>query len=302
MRDRLKFGVAITVLGAVLWGLMGTCSQYLTNIRGIDVSFLVVSRLTISGIILSAFTAVKNRDSLRIFKDKKDTLLLIAFALGGLLFCQFSYSKAIYYTNAATATVLQYLGTIFIAIYVCVKETRLPRKFEVVSIFLAIFGTFILSTRFNLKVMAISPIGLFWGIAAAVGLSTYSTMPHGLIKKYGAIAVTGIGMLIGGIFLLFATRVWNIEVEFDLPMIVAFFIVVIPGTAVAFVAFLKGVNIVGPMRGSILATIEPIASLFFSWILLGQKVVPVDLLGIGVVLSAVLIQSIFSNKVNRKNN
>nr|WP_252904420.1 EamA family transporter [Secundilactobacillus silagei] len=60
---------------------------------------------------------------------------------------QFSYFMAIKHGNAPTATILQFLGPIFIIIYVAIRHWRMPRRIDVISMLIALLGTYLLVTK-----------------------------------------------------------------------------------------------------------------------------------------------------------
>lgn len=49
---------------------------------------------------------------------------------------------------------------------------------------------------------------------------------------------------------------------------------------------------VGPVNGSLLASIEPIASVFFAVWLVNERFYPIDFLGMALILGAVLLISL----------
>ena len=53
--------------------------------------------------------------------------------------------------------------------------------------------------------------------------------------------------------------------------------------------YLEGVALIGPVQGSLLASAEPISSVFFSIILLGEVFEGIDILGIVFILIAVYL-------------
>lgn len=96
-------------------------------------------RLFFAGILLiGAGFAVNGRKNLEIFKKRQDAVHLLAFALCGITFCQFTYFMAIQASNAGTATVLQYLSPILILMVVCLRGRRLPRGLEILAIGLSL--------------------------------------------------------------------------------------------------------------------------------------------------------------------
>jgi len=103
----------MALAGGTCWGFSGCCGQYLFEQKGIEAPWLVAVRLFFAGIILVlAGFKLHGRDNLRVFRKKRDTIHLLAFAIFGITFCQFTYFMAIQASNAGTATVLQYLSPI----------------------------------------------------------------------------------------------------------------------------------------------------------------------------------------------
>ncbi|KXO16545.1 DMT family transporter [Peptoniphilus sp. GNH] len=296
-KKRYKLGIIMTLLGAINWGLSGTLGQFLLQVDEVNPAWISSIRLTCAGIILIIFSLFKQKKkSFDIFKNKKDVLVLLFFAVFGLMATQLTYLKTIFYTNAATATVLQYTGAVMVVFYVCIVEKRLPSLGESLAIFLAMLGTFVLTTHFNIHNLVISKEGLIWGLVSALCLMTYTILPSKIISKYGPEPVTGFGMLIGGIILTLSARTYAMSYSGDIYFYLALAGMVIMGTALAFYLFLSGVNLVGPLTGSLLATIEPVASVFFSAVLLGHKTGLIDMSGIGIILLAVICLSLAGNK------
>lgn len=113
-------GVIFTLAGGCLWGLSGSCGQYLFTNYQVNSSWLTVVRMLVAGVSLVLFALLRQRDkAIGIWKVKGDAVQQVVFALGGLMFCQYAYLTAISYSNAATATVLQYLGPVLIMLLVC---------------------------------------------------------------------------------------------------------------------------------------------------------------------------------------
>ena len=287
-KKHLVKGFFLTIFGAISWGFSGTCGQYLMTVKNLDSKYIANTRLFFAGLILILISILKDKkDTFKIFKNKKDTITLIVFGIFGMLACQYSYLQAIYYTNAPTATVLQFLSSVFMIIGVCLIDKRLPKKIELFAISLAVLGTFTLATHFNLNNLVITPTGFLWGIISALSVVVYSILPLKILKKYSSIIVTGFGMFIGGVFLGLIVKPWNINIDFDLMTILGLIAIIVIGTIFAFTCFLAGVSIIGPVKGSLIAGLEAISSLIFSILLLGESFGAYDLLGMALILTAV---------------
>ena len=55
-------GMIITIVGAVCWGISGTCSQYLCSVQGMDSRWVTQIRLICAGIILVIYSLIRERE------------------------------------------------------------------------------------------------------------------------------------------------------------------------------------------------------------------------------------------------
>ena len=221
---------------------------------------------------------------------------MVIFAIFGFVLSQFTYMKTISLSNAGTATVLQDLGPVFVMIFVCICAKRLPSKIEFFTIFLAFFGVVVIATHLNYKTLVLSPECLLWGILSAVGLLLYTVIPKQLIEKYGAMPVSGFGMLIGGIVLGIFIKPWNMNVTFTPEVIFYVLVMIVLGTVIAYTFYLQGVQDIGPVNASMLACIEPISASLFAHFWLGTKFIYIDLIGFAMILSTVFILGFSKDK------
>lgn len=283
-------GCILTVTGGILWGLSGTCGQYLLQIKGLASEWLVPYRLFFAGLILLTFCYTQNgRKVFNIWKDRRDAAEILIFGIVGMSMCQFTYFSAIEYSNAGTATVLQYLGPVLIVVYVSLRNHRLPAKQEVAAVIFAVIGTFLLATHGKLYALVISKEALFWGLLSAVALAVYTTQPGRLLGKWGAMMTTAWGMIVGGILLCGVFRPWNTAVRIDFGVLGGMAVVILIGTVVAFTLYLEGVRLVGPKKGSLFAAVEPVAATVFSVIWLHEAFALVDLLGFLFIISTIFM-------------
>jgi len=289
-----KYGALVAIIAAVLWGFSGTCSQYIFEHFPLDVGHMTSLRMVTSGIIVVVcgltVGRVKGSSSMTdIWKSQRDVAELLAFAVFGIMLCQLSYLKAIYWTNSGTATILQYTGPVLIMAITCAMAHRLPTKKEVTAILLALTGTFLLATHGNINTMVMTPEGLMWGILAACTLVTYNMLPQRLIKRYGSMCITGYGMVIGGTVLSLLTRVWTCDFTQDIRLFLAFGAVVIFGTVLSFTMFLWGVAQIGPVKASLIASIEPVAATVFMIVWLGESFHHMDFIGFTCIFLTVFL-------------
>ncbi|HHK6808116.1 TPA: DMT family transporter [Streptococcus pneumoniae] len=291
MSNSLK-GTLLTVVAGIAWGLSGTSGQYL---MAHEISALVLTnlRLLIAGGILMLLSYATAKDKILVFlKDRKSLLSLLIFALIGLFLNQFAYLSAIQETNAGTATVLQYVCPVGILIYSCIKDRVAPTLGEIVSIIFAIGGTFLIATHGQLDQLSMTPAGLFWGLFSALTYALYIILPIALIKKWGSSLVIGVGMVIAGLVALPFTGVLQANIPTSLDFLLAFAGIILIGTVFAYTAFLKGASLIGPVKSSLLASIEPISAVFFAFLIMNEQFYPIDFLGMAMILFAVTLISL----------
>ena len=99
-------------------------------------------------------------------------------------------------------------------------------------------------------------------------------------------------MIIGGVVLGIIGRVWNISASLDIYGYLAMAgIIIIIGTVLAFSMYLIGVNLIGPMRASLIAAVEPLSATICMCLWLHSPFTLMDVLGFIMVMSTIFILS-----------
>lgn len=293
---RNAIGYVVTAVAALCWGASGVSADYLMTSHGIELTLVSFFRMFVSGILTLGFALARARrvtpQHRELVTARRNWLPLVSYAIFGLAACQISYMEVIRASNAGTGTVLQYLGLILIVVWVCLSHRRWPGASETVAILLALAGTFLLSTHGSLDTLALTPVTLAWGAIAALTLATYTLLPARLIASYGAELVVGYGLLIAGAGVGLAGRVWRYSITWTPDVIVAMTVTVVLGTAVAFTAYLWGVDRIGPVRASLIGSVEPIAATTFSALFMGTTYTGIDIVGMTLIVGAVVTISV----------
>lgn len=286
----MKQGILFAVIGTVTWGLNGAVTQFLFMHYTVNSAWLTTIRMIVAGLVLVLTILPTHHTQLRqLFSDSHEVLRLCAFAIFGLLWCQYSYLTAIKYSNSGTATVLQTLCIVFMAIFLAIRHRKLPVRRETISIILAFSGVFLIATNGNPAAMIISPEGLFWGLMAAIGAVSYPLLSHDLAWRWHASVVNGPSMIIGGAVLLCALQLWNDTPALDFIGWLAVAFIVIIGTAVSFTFFVRGIAIIGPMKATLIGTLEPVIATIVSALWLSTEFHLIELVGFVFILTTVFL-------------
>jgi drug/metabolite transporter (DMT)-like permease len=174
---------------------------------------------------------------------------------------QYTYFEAIQAGNAASATLLQYLGPIFITVYVALRKRQLPRQKEIVAVGFAVVGTGLLVTNGRLDGLTISLSAVIWGLASAVTAAFYTLYPARLLHKWSSGIIVGWGMLIGGAGMNVVHPLWRTtgQVWTGTAWLLIVFVVIF-GTLLAFYWYLDSLRYLKPTETSLLASAEPLAA------------------------------------------
>ncbi|HFI0463761.1 TPA: DMT family transporter [Streptococcus suis] len=294
MKETLK-GYLYTIFAAIAWGFSGICGEILLKSHQVDAGWLTSVRMLIAGVCLLAYVWIKPNIriiNLALVSKKGNWLTLFAFAVFGLFMLQYPFIMAIQHSNAGTATMLQYLGPGLIVFYMCAKDKRLPHIIEVVALVFTLIGTAVMATDGQFSNLSLSPATLFWGLASALGILLYTVIPMRLIAKYNATVVITYGFLIGGLITGIGFQIWEKSVGYDLNLILLVVLMSVVGTVLAFAIYLEGVAIIGPIRASMIACLEPVSAVFFSVIFLGHRFRPMELIGMVLLLLGVTMISL----------
>lgn len=290
--DQTK-GMFFAILAGCLWGLSGVIGQYLLQTVQINTAWMIAIRMWLPGAILLGICYHKyGKDIFLPLKHRKDIIRLTNFSVFGILVSQLCYFLTVKYSNAATATILQYLYPIIIAIILTIHLKKPPSFYVILSIILAVTGTFCIITNGSIYEITLPPKALLFGGISIVGSVIYTLYPIPLLQKYNTSIIAGWGMLIGGILLNFFYPFWHLENHLSFINWIELMIVIFGGGMFGFLFYLIGIKLLGSTKGSILATVEPLSAVFFSVFLLNVRFTLIDWIGTACIISMIIILAV----------
>ncbi|MBD7944075.1 DMT family transporter [Psychrobacillus sp. FSL K6-2684] len=259
-------GIFLIILGSILWGATGPMMEWVLHNSEVTVSFFLTVRLIVAGMSILIFLMLQRKKVFAIWKEPVWLKQLFIFAILGMLGIQYTFIAAIEASNASIATLLQFLGPIYIIMYVSWKGKVFPPKYQVIGIIGTLVGLFLLLTNAQIGGLLISNKALFWGLLLGIAFSIYTVYPARLMKEWGVLVVVGWGMLIGGIVLSTVSQIWNTSQWNELleyPIIIFVVLIIFMGT-IAFVMFLSSMKYITAVETSILSSIEPLTAMIIS--------------------------------------
>ena len=304
-RNRQIEGIVSTLAGAIAWGLSGTCVQYLFTHSAIDSLLLTALRQIGAGIMFMAVLLTHHRPQVnQMLADSDTRRRLLVFGTAGLFLNSTLYATTISYTNAGTATVLQSLNVPMVLALACLTERRLPRPLEIAALLCAALATFLIATGGDPSTLKLPLLGLLFGVATAAAAVFYTTYPKPLFERWGSLATTGIGMAIAGasgLAFWFVTRGLTVgfpALGLDCWGVLA--IVAFVGTFGAYGLFLHGISIVGPVKGNMLGTAEPVSATVITALALGTAFSWADWAGLILMIATIVLVTLQSTQPSKK--
>lgn len=262
MRSR-RNGIILVTIGAAFWGISGTVAKKLFQQYGVDVDWLVTTRLLIAGFLLLTiqFFGKDRSQILSVWKTKTIAIQLIIFGLFGMLAVQYTYMASIEHGNAAVATLLQYLAPVMIIVYLILRKQTVLTLTDMLTVSLALVGSYFLLTNGTISQLSVSTLAVFWGVLSGVALAFYTLYAIPLLKQFDSLVIVGWAMIIGGVALSFIHPPWQIDFKnLNLEVYLYLIFVIVFGTMIAFWFYIESLQSLLPKESSLLGSIEPLAA------------------------------------------
>ena len=287
-------GVLAALAGAVAWGFSGTCVQFLFGSTGIDAVTLTMLRQLGAGMLFLVAILVRERERLMEMLGSRETVKrLIVFGVAGLFLNSVLYAATISFTNAGTATVLQSLNIVFALVVTCLAARRRPAGVELAALACAMLAVFLIATHGDPSSLKMPLAGLLLGLATAAAATFYTMYPKPLFERWGSLAVTGLGMLIGGlsglVVCLATGRLGASFPAFGAGSLGVLAIAIVVGTFGAYGLYLHGVSIVGAVRGNMLGAAEPVSATVISALWLATPFSWADWAGLALMVVTIVL-------------
>ena len=296
MSNKLK-GIIFTLIGGSLWGFSGVCGQYLFQIKNIDPQWLSAWRIFASGLMILIFLIPKEKKNVFNVFSKDIIVPVLIFSFVSVMGCQYSYFMAIYYSNSATATVLEYIAPALVMLFTCISMKKKPSAIQFLALLCAMSGVFIMATGGNVGSLSISAKALFWGLLGGLTYAIYTIQSPTLSSKCGVLHMLGWGNLIGSIPLLIMIHSHLFDCNVDIPFLLAFLGTTVLGSITSFGVFIKGCQLAGSVTGSLCACVEPLSSAIISYLWLGTQLRTTDMIGLILIVATVVIITLDKGKI-----
>ena len=276
-----KKGISLVLIATLFWGMMGVTSRTLAN-SGIDSMSISFFRCLIASIGFSIFLLIFNRKAFSI--DLKGIIVsaLYGIVTFGLSFTTFNI--AVERVPIAVATVLMFTNPIWVTIFNAIffKEKITAKK--AVVILLAITGCILISNIFGVGLENLDIIGLLIGLSTGVLFALQLVIPRFFDGKYSKDSMLIYGFIASAIVLAFFTDFSGVNTAITTnaqPIFVVLNILSIGvlSTFIANIAYVKSTDYIDSGIASVLVALEPVLGSLFAYLVYGETLTALQLLG-----------------------
>lgn len=289
-------GLGWAVLSAASFGLSGSLARSLLDI-GWSPGAVVLARIGGAFLALLVPCLLLLRRTER--PTTRQTGRVLAYGVVAVALAQLCYFSAVQYLSVATALLLEYLAPVLLIGWQWWRSRHRPTRPVFLGAFIAMVGmVLVLDVAHGLT---LDPIGVFWGLGAAVCLCAYFLLSdHGgsdspVSPLLMTTAGTGIGAAVvlaaGGIGLLplsFHRRDTTLA-QFAVAWWVPVLLLVLVTASLAYLTGIVAVRSLGSSIASFVSLSEVIFAVAFAAVLLGQHPGLAQLAGGVLVLTGIAI-------------
>jgi drug/metabolite transporter (DMT)-like permease len=272
-------GILLIALSAASFGTLAIFGRYLYA-AGMDIFTVLFLRFGLAAVLM-AILLMARRESL---PRGKILVQLIGMGALGYVGQSFSYLTAIQYASAGLVALLLYLYPMFVFILsVLVLRERVTWG-KIVAIVLALIGTALTADPAGGDLR-----GILLAIAAALIYSVYIIVGTNVMKHVSAVQSSTVIFASAGAVYGVLTAVNGAHFPTVNSGWLALTGIVLVATVIPVVAFLAGLERVGPTNAAMLSTLEPVVTVLLAAWLFQERLTPVALLGGGLILVAVIL-------------
>ena len=269
-QKKIVKGTVYSLLSGLIWGICGILGEYFFTHYSVSSGWITSMRLLVAGSLVLGLSAFQLRSRLLdIWRDKKNYLPFLVYAILGIFSVQFFFYLCVEYSNATTATILQFISPVFILFY---NRLVYQKKASITAVFyvlIAMLGVFLMATKGDLSQLSMTPLALVTGLLSAVGVMFNVILPQRFARRYGFVPTVGWGMILAGLFSNFLYPIYRISFQVDLVSVLICLTIAVFGTAFAFFLSMKAVSLVSPLVVSVVSASEPLSSALLSVLFLG---------------------------------
>ena len=287
-------GLLLAAVSAAAFGTAGTFATGLLD-AGWSAGAAVTVRIGLAALVLTVPAALQLRGRWRRLRSSAGAVL--AFGALAVALPQLAYFSAVTRLSVGVALLLEYSGVLLVVLWTWARLGQRPSAVTGAGVVVALGGlVLVLDVARGAR---IDPVGIVWGLVAALGLAAYYVLSAGtedalppLVSAWAGLAV---GALVLGLAALVGVVPWRTtaaDVEFagwSTSWLVPVLGLALVAAALAYATGIAAVRRLGSRLSSFVGLGEVLFAVLAAWLALDQQPGPVQLVGGAVVLAGIVL-------------
>lgn len=291
IKNNVLKGVFLVAFGATSYGMLATFVKMAYD-EGFTTAEVTTSQfiLGIIGIlIINAFQKAKHKNEVVNATPKNIAQLMTAGTSLGMT--SLFYYLAVKYIPVSIGIVLL-MQTVWMGVLLeMILEKKLPSKQKVVAVIIVLAGT-VLATNITQNEIQLDWRGLVWGCLAAASFTTTMFTANRVATEISS-AQRSLYMLLGGAVIVFSFAIATQTTAFNLAIFTKWGIILaLFGTIIPPMLMNIGFPLTGIGLGSIVSALELPVSVMMAYVLLNEKVILLQWVGIILIILAIIIMNL----------
>jgi DME family drug/metabolite transporter len=277
----------LALTAALLWATLGLFYEGLAA-QGLPRLTIVFCRAAIAALILFLVLAWRQPERLRL--ERSDWLLFAIFGLTGVAAFYSVYIYAVDLIGMGVAAVLMYTAPAWVTLLgtVLLGEPLTPLRGT--AVLLACAGCVLVGRAYDLASVRLNLLGILAGLGAGLTYGLYTLFSKIAQRRYTAWTTLAYALGLGSLFMLPLQSPAALLRALTTPSLVLWLLLLgLVPTLGGGVAFNAALRLVPASNVSIVATLEPAIAALLGSVFLGERLGAPQLIGMGLILSAVLI-------------
>ena len=272
-------GILLIAISAASFGTLAIFGRYAYT-DGMDTFTVLFIRFGSSAVFMTVVLLLRKKH----FPRGQILAQLVGMGALGYVGQSFMYMTAIKYASSGLVALLLYLYPMFVFILSVMILHEKVTSVKVISLALAVVGA----------ALTVDPnggqlIGVLMAIAAALIYSVYIIVGTGVMKHVTAIQSSTIIFASAGMVYGMLTFANGAHFPASNSGWLAMLGMIVFSTIIPVVTFLAGLERIGPTNAAMLSTLEPVVTVLLAAWLFGERLMPIVLVGGGLILLAVIL-------------
>ena len=289
MRSRTTLGLVIAVVASFTFGTSGALIKPLLE-AGWSPAAAVTARALIGGIILLPVSLILVRGNWAAVWRAR--WRIVVMALIGVAATQLVYFASVERIPVNTAILIEYMAPLLLVGWVWARTRAVPKIVVIAGSVVAVVGLVLVVSPGGAG--SIDALGLGFAGLAAIGCAIYYVLAAKPSDGLPPVALACFGLIGGGLSLgiVGVIGVVPFTATFDnvalmgspAPWWVPLLIVGVIATAIAYAASITASEMLGSRLASFAGLLEVVAAALYAWLLLGEALTLLQLLGGALIL------------------